>query len=74
MKNLLNKAIAIIVLSAVFAGCTNNDEVISGTGNLGVEFDNSFGSNDLILRTQANTTSNGEVLKINILNKFLSVD
>jgi hypothetical protein len=72
MKNLLSKAIAIIALSAVFAGCTNNDEVISGTGNLGVEFDNSFGSNDLILSMQANTTSNGEVLKINTVKYIIS--
>jgi hypothetical protein len=71
MKNLLSKAIAIIALSAVFAGCTNNDEVISGTGKLGVEFDNSFGSNDLILSTQA-TTSNGEVLKINAVKYIIS--
>ncbi|MFV5686146.1 MbnP family protein [Flavobacterium sp. GB2R13] len=72
MKNLLNKAIAIIALSAVFTGCTTNDEVISGTGNLGVEFDNSFGSNDLILSTQANTTSNNEVLKINKIKYIIS--
>ena len=64
MKNLLNKAIAIIAISVVFTACTSNDEVISGTGNLGVEFDNAFGANDLILNTQANTTSNNEVLKI----------
>ncbi|SHL76317.1 MbnP family protein [Flavobacterium xinjiangense] len=72
MKNLLNKAIAIIALSAVFAGCTNNDEVISGIGKLGVEFDNSFGSNDLILSTQTNTTSNNEVLKINSVKYIIS--
>jgi hypothetical protein len=72
MKNLLNKAIAIIALSTVFAGCTNNDEVISGTGNLGVEFDNSFGANDLILSTQANATSNSEVLKITTVKYIIS--
>jgi hypothetical protein len=72
MKNLRNKAIAIIALSAVFTSCTNNDEVISGTGNVGVEFDNSFGSNDLILSTQVNTTSNNEVLKINAVKYIIS--
>lgn len=72
MKNLLNKAIAIIAISVVFAGCTNNDEVISGTGNLGLEFDNAFGSNDLILNTQTNTTSNNEVLKISTIKYIIS--
>jgi hypothetical protein len=72
MKNLRNKAIAIIALSAVFTSCTTNDEVISGTGNVGVEFDNSFGSNDLILSTQANTTSNNEVLKIDAVKYIIS--
>lgn len=72
MKNLLNKAIAIIAISVAFAGCTNNDEVISGTGNLGVEFDNAFGSNDLILNTQTNTTLNNEVLKISTIKYIIS--
>lgn len=72
MKNLLNKAIVIIVLSTVFAGCTSNEEVISGTGNLGLEFDNSFGANDLILGTQTNTTSNNEILKINRIKYIIS--
>lgn len=72
MKNLLHKAITIVALSAVFAGCTNNDQEITGTGKLAVEFDNSFGSNDLILATQTNTTSNSEVLKINTLKYIIS--
>lgn len=72
MKNIRNKAIAIIALSTVFTGCTNNDEVISGTGNVGVEFDNAYGNNDLILNTQVNTTSNNEVLKINTVKYIIS--
>lgn len=64
MKNLLLKAIALIALTTIFMGCTNDDEAVSGTGNLEIEFDNAFGNNDLILTTQANTTSNNEVLKI----------
>lgn len=72
MKNLLSRGIAIIALSTVFTGCTTNDEVISGTGNLGIEFDNSFGANDLILSTQVNTTSNSEVLKIATVKYIIS--
>lgn len=72
MKNLLNKAIIIIALSTVFTGCTNDEATISGTGTLAVEFDNSFGDNDLILDTQPNTTSNDEVLKINKIKYIIS--
>lgn len=74
MKNFLNKVIAIIALSAVFAGCTkdNSNDAISGTGKLSLEFDNAFGNNDLILNTQANMTSNNEVLKISKIKYIIS--
>lgn len=72
MKNLLNRAIIIIALSAVFTACTNDEAAISGTGNLGVEFDNSFAGNDLILSTQPNVTSNNEVLKIDKIKYIIS--
>lgn len=72
MKNLLNKVVAFMAISVVFAGCTNDETAISGTGNLGVEFDNAYGSNDLILSAQANTTSNDEVLKISSIKYIIS--
>ncbi len=74
MKNLLNKAAAIVVLGLVFCACSNDNsnEISSGTGSLRVEFDNSFGDNDLILSTQANSTSNGELLKINKIKYIVS--
>ena len=73
MKNTINKAIAILAMSAVVASCSNNDEeAITGTGKLVAEFDNSFGSNDLILTTQANTTSQGEILKITTVKYIIS--
>jgi hypothetical protein len=73
MKNLLNKVVAIFAIITVLTSCSkNDDEVISGTGSLGVEFDNSFGVNDLILTTQANTTSNNEVLKISKAKYIIS--
>ncbi|PVX45117.1 hypothetical protein C8C85_0890 [Flavobacterium sp. 103] len=73
MKNTINKAIAAIAMVAVLSACSNNnDEVITGTGKLGVEFDNAFGSNDLILNTQANTTLQGEVLKISNVKYIIS--
>jgi hypothetical protein len=73
MNNLLNKTIAIFAIFAVLTSCSkDDDEVISGTGSLGIEFDNSFGANDLILTTQANTTSNNEVLKISKAKYIIS--
>ena len=72
MKNLLNKTIAIIAIITVFTSCSSDEIEIKGTGNLGVEFDNAFGSNDLILNTQANTTSNNEVLKISTVKYIIS--
>ncbi|TRX39793.1 MbnP family protein [Flavobacterium restrictum] len=73
MKNALHKAIAILAVSALVISCSKDDnEVITGTGNLGIEFDNAFGTNDLILNTQANTTSNNEVLKISNIKYIIS--
>jgi hypothetical protein len=72
MKNLLKKSIAVIAVSITMAACTSDEVAISGTGNLNVEFDNAFGSNDLILSTQENRTSNAEVLKINKVKYIIS--
>lgn len=72
MKNLIYKAIAVLALSATFTACSNDDETISGTGNLVIEFDNSFKGDDLILYTQANTTASNEVLKISSIKYIIS--
>jgi len=72
MKTILKKTFAIVAISILFTSCSNNDETISGTGNLGIEFDNAFGANDLILNTQANTTSNNEVLKVSKVTYIIS--
>lgn len=72
MKNLIYKAIAVLALSATFTACSNDDEAISGTGNLAIEFDNSFKGDDLILNTQANTTASNEVLKISTAKYIIS--
>lgn len=72
MKNLIYKAIAVLALSATFTACSNDDETISGTGNLAIEFDNSFKGDDLILDTQANTTASNEVLKISSIKYIIS--
>lgn len=72
MKNLLNKAIAIIAISVSLTSCSNDEVAISGIGNLDIEFDNSYGNNDLLLNSQTYTTSNNEVLKISSLKYIVS--
>ncbi len=72
MKNIRIQAIVFMALTSLFAGCSNDNEAISGTGNLEIEFDNAYGNNDLILTTQANTTSNNEVLKIDKVKYIIS--
>ena len=72
MKNIWKKAFAIIAISAAFTSCSSDEIALTGTGNLGIEFDNAFGANDLILGTQANTTSNNELLKISSIKYIIS--
>lgn len=74
MKFQLKNKIAVLAMAAVFVSCSNddNDAAVSGTGSLGIEFDNSFGDNDLILNTQSNVTSANEVLKISTIKYIVS--
>ncbi|MBC5836407.1 MbnP family protein [Flavobacterium muglaense] len=72
MKNILNKAVAIIAISAALTSCSSDEVAISGTGNLDLEFDNSYGENDLLLNSQSYTTSNNEALKISTLKYIVS--
>ncbi|SDZ96862.1 hypothetical protein SAMN05443667_101462 [Flavobacterium gillisiae] len=72
MKNILYKALAVLALSTTFTACSNDEETISGTGTLALEFDNSFNGNDLILETQTNTTASNEVLKITSIKYIIS--
>lgn len=74
MKKILYKAIAILTITATISACSSDDnnESVSGTGKIGLKFDNSFGSNDLILETQPNTTTNKEVLKITTVKYIVS--
>lgn len=73
MKNILKNTITILLLSIVFLSCASDDnETISGTGNLNVEFDNVFGSANLILETESNVTSQNEALKISDVKYIVS--
>lgn len=64
----------ILAIGLLLASCSSDDDNtnITGTGTLGVEFDNAFGSNDLILNAANTATSNGEVLKVSNVKYIVS--
>ena len=74
MKNSLYKAILLLAITAFITGCSNDndDDTITGTGKIGLKFDNSYGDNDLILNSQTYTTANKEVLKISLVKYIVS--
>jgi len=74
MKNILHKAILLIAITAFITGCSNDndDDTITGTGKIGLKFDNSYGENDLLLNSQTYTTANKEVLKISLVKYIVS--
>lgn len=73
MKFQLKNTIAVMAICLSMASCSSDDNnAISGKGNLEVEFDNVFGSNNLILNSQANVTSQGETLNISDVKYIIS--
>ncbi len=65
MKFQLKNIVAGIALALAFTSCSKDDNnEITGEGNLKLEFDNVYGSNNLAFNTPY-TNSNGEVVKIN---------
>jgi hypothetical protein len=73
MKYTFKKTAFMAAIAFTITSCsTNNDQKITGQGNLGVEFDNVFGTADLILNTQSNVTSQNETLKISNVKYIVS--
>ncbi|WP_337967012.1 hypothetical protein [uncultured Flavobacterium sp.] len=74
MKNTLYKALAIAALSITLGSCSSDDssQNVTGQGKLTLEFDNAYGTNDLILNAQNTKTSNNEVLKISLIKYIVS--
>ncbi|MGO4770095.1 MbnP family protein [Flavobacterium sp. W22_SRS_FK3] len=74
MKNTLYIALFAIALSITLVSCSSDDSShdVSGQGKLTLEFDNAYGTNDLILNAQNTKTSNNEVLKISLIKYIVS--
>jgi hypothetical protein len=64
MKFQLKNILAVLAMAITFASCSSDDEnQITGEGNLKLEFDNVYGSADFAFNTNY-TNSNNEVLKV----------
>jgi hypothetical protein len=75
MKTFIKKTLAVAAIAMALTACSKDDNPINnvaGTGKLEVEFDNVFGSADLILNSQLNVTSQGETLKISDVKYIVS--
>ncbi len=74
MKFQFKNMLAVLAISVVLTSCSKDDSTdsISGTGGIGIEFDNVFGNANLILNTQINTTSQGENLKVSDVKYIVS--
>jgi hypothetical protein len=65
MKFQLKNILAVMALALAFTSCSDDDNnEITGQGNIKLEFDNVYGSSNLAFNTPY-TNSNGEVVKIN---------
>jgi hypothetical protein len=71
MKNRL-KNIAVLATLIAFASCSSDNETISGFGSIGIEFDNAYKSNDLVLNEPTSVTSMNEILTISSVKYIIS--
>lgn len=76
MKFSIKSILVAFATTFAIVSCSDNDDnpvnEITGSGNIGFEFDNVYNGTDLILDTQVNTTSQNESLKISSLKYIVS--
>lgn len=72
MKFQLKNIIAVAAIALSLVSCSTDDTAVSGQGKLEVEFDNIFGSANLILNSQDNVTSQGETLNVSDVKYIIS--
>jgi hypothetical protein len=73
MKFQLKNIVAVMAIALIVASCSSDDNnAVSGQGKIDVEFDNVFGSANLILNAAGNVTSQGETLNISDVKYIIS--
>lgn len=72
MKNSLKKTIAFFAVAIALVSCSSNDDTVSGSGSLKVEFENGFADNALVFGSATVPTSLNEVLKISSVKYIVS--
>lgn len=73
MKFQLKNIVAVMAIAIAMASCSSDDNnAVTGQGKLDVEFDNVFGSANLLLNTAGNVTSQGETLTISDVKYIIS--
>lgn len=76
MKLQYKNIVAVMAMVFILVSCSNdnNEDInaVSGTGKIVFEFDNIYGSANLLLNTQTNTSSLNEKLKITDLKYIVS--
>ncbi|MCG8232958.1 MbnP family protein [Tenacibaculum finnmarkense] len=72
MKNIFT--LLAIAIAFTFASCNDDEtpETLEGKNSISIEFDASFGADDLILGTSSYTNTNGETLKISAFDYIVS--
>ncbi len=71
MKFQLKKIATVVAIAISLFSCSNDDEIISGEGNLKLEFDNTYGTANFAFNTEY-TNSNGEKVKATQLKYIVS--
>ena len=73
---ILKNILATLAITFLLTSCSDDDNNVltdvTGSGNLAVEFDNSYNGNVLILNASNGANSNGEVLKISTAKYIVS--
>ncbi len=69
----ISKYIAAFFIAATLTACsTEEEEMLSGEGNLSIEFDNAFGDSDLILNSTSYISNSSEKIKISSVKYIVS--
>jgi hypothetical protein len=71
-SNITLKAIAFALFIFIFSSCQKDEQPISGTGNVSIEFDHKVGTQALQFGTQSYTNANGDDFKVTTFKYYVS--